>query len=83
MCFSAEASFIASGGLAVIGGVSLVMAKKEDKLLAVIPLLFSVQQAFEGVQWLYLDSGSSSLLAGYGFLLLLFGLYICRHWFIF
>ena len=70
MCFSAPASFIASGGLVAIGGVSLVAANKEDKILAAIPFLFGVQQFFEGIQWLYLNSGSSSLLAGYGFLLL-------------
>lgn len=72
MCFSAQASFIASGGLAVLGGTSLVIAKKEDRILAAIPLLFAIQQAFEGVQWLYLNSGSSSLFAGYGFLFFAF-----------
>lgn len=72
MCFSASASFAASGGLAVLGGVSLIVAKKEDKILAAIPLLFAIQQAFEGVQWLYLNTGSSSLPAGYGFLFFTF-----------
>lgn len=72
MCFSAPASFVASGGLAVLGGASFVVAKKKDKLLAVIPLLFGIQQAFEGVQWLYLNHGSSSFLAGYGFLFFAF-----------
>ena len=72
MCFSAQASFVASGGLAVLGGTSLVMAKKEDKILAIIPILFAIQQAFEGVQWLYLNSGLSSLFAGYGFLFFAF-----------
>ncbi len=71
MCFSAPASFVAGGGLAVLGGASLV-AKKEDKILAAIPLLFSVQQFFEGIQWLYLNHGSSSLFAGYGFLFFTF-----------
>ena len=68
MCFSAPASFIASGGLAVIGGASFVVAKKEDKFLALIPLLFAVQQFFEGIQWLSLNAGSSSPLAAYFFL---------------
>jgi hypothetical protein len=68
MCFSAPASFIASGGLAALGGASLAMAKKEDKALALVPILFSIQQASEGVQWLYLNSGSSSLTAAYSFL---------------
>lgn len=68
MCFSASASFAAAGGLAVIGGVSLSVAKKEDRALAAIPLMFSLQQACEGVQWLYLNSGSTSPIAAYGFL---------------
>jgi hypothetical protein len=72
MCFSAPASFIASGGLALLGGTSLAIAKKEDRLLAAIPFLFAIQQAFEGVQWLYLNAGSSSLFAGYVFLFFAF-----------
>ena len=72
MCFSASASFVASGGLVLLGGASLATAKKEDKILAAIPLLFGIQQAFEGIQWLYLNTGSSSLLAGYGFLFFAF-----------
>ena len=72
MCFSAPASFIASGGLTVLGGASLMTAKKKNKILAAIPLLFAVQQAFEGIQWLYLNMGSTSLLAGYGFLFFAF-----------
>ncbi len=75
MCFSAPASFIASGGLAILGGASLVAAKKEDKILAAIPFLFAIQQFFEGIQWLYLGSGSSSLFAGYGFLFFAFVLW--------
>ena len=68
MCFSAPASFIASGTLAVIGFASFTIAKKEDRILAIVPLFFAVQQALEGVQWLHLDTSSSSLVAGYGYL---------------
>jgi hypothetical protein len=68
MCFSASASFIAGGGLIALGGASLVIAKKEDKILAAIPLLFGVQQISEGFQWLYLNKGSSSSIAAYIFL---------------
>lgn len=71
MCFSAPASFVASGGLAVLGGASLA-AKKEDKILAAIPIIFGIQQAFEGIQWLYINKGASSLFAGYGFLFFAF-----------
>lgn len=72
MCFSASASFIASGALLSLGAVSYVSAKKEDKILAAIPIIFSIQQFFEGIQWVYLNSGSPSLFAGYGFLFFAF-----------
>ncbi|MEI6042500.1 MAG: DUF6629 family protein [bacterium] len=68
MCFSASASFIASGALAVLGGVSLASANKKDKVLAAIPIMFSIQQFCEGIQWLYLNSGYSSPIIGYFFL---------------
>ena len=68
MCFSAQASFIAGGGLIALGGVSFSVAKKEDKILAAIPFLFGIQQIIEGFQWIYLNSGSSSLILGYAFL---------------
>jgi hypothetical protein len=68
MCFSAQASFIASGGLIVLGGASLAIAKKEDKILAAIPFIFGIQQGFEGIQWLSLNHGNASLFAGYAFL---------------
>lgn len=72
MCFSASASFIASGALTSLGAASYVSAKKEDKILAAIPILFSIQQFFEGIQWVYLNSGSASLFAGYNFLFFAF-----------
>lgn len=72
MCFSAPASFIASSGLVALGGASFAVAKKEDKILAAIPFLFGIQQFFEGIQWLYLNNNSSSLIAGYGFLFFAF-----------
>ena len=68
MCFSAPVSFAASGGLVLLGGATYLAASKKDKILVAIPLLFGVQQAFEGVQWLYLNKGSTSPVAGYGFL---------------
>ena len=72
MCFSSSASFVASGGLAIIGGVSFVAAKKEDKILAVIPIMFAIQQFFEGIQWVYLNNGSVSFFSGYSFLFFAF-----------
>ena len=68
MCFSAEASFAAAGGLGVAGAASFKFATRRERLIAVIPLIFAVQQLLEGLQWLTIRFGSPSLIAGYGFL---------------
>lgn len=68
MCFSAPASFVASGALSIIGVSSLTVASKEEKVLALFPIIFGIQQGFEAVQWLALENGTPSLVAGYGFL---------------
>jgi hypothetical protein len=69
MCFSATASFVASGALLLIGGATYAVARKKDKVLVAIPILFGIQQFFEGIQWLYLRRGSTSPWAAYGFLI--------------
>jgi len=60
MCFSATASFGAAIGLATVGAVSIGMARRLDperwQPLALMPLLFALQQALEGVVWLGLDA---------------------------
>lgn len=72
MCFSVTASFVTSGALITAGGVGLALAKKNERLVASIPLLFALQQAVEGVQWLITEAGSSSTLLGYFYLLFAF-----------
>ena len=72
MCFSASASFISGTGLIALGGASFALAKKDQRVIAVIPLIFGVQQIIEGFQWLYLNNDSSSLIAGYSFLFFAF-----------
>lgn len=52
MCFSAPASFTASGIIGLIGGRTIAKTNPSDKLLAIIPLLFAIQQCIEGVIWL-------------------------------
>ena len=52
MCFSAPASFTASGIIGLIGGRTIAKSNPSDKLLAIIPLLFAIQQCIEGVIWL-------------------------------
>jgi hypothetical protein len=52
MCFSAPASFSASGIIGVIGGRTIAKSNPGDKYLAIIPILFAVQQCVEGIIWL-------------------------------
>ena len=53
MCFSATASFTASAALAGIGVLALRAARTpEERLFALIPLLFATQQATEGLVWM-------------------------------
>ncbi len=61
MCFSAEASFIASGALVAVG-VSAVrkVRDRKDIFIAFIPLIFALQQLTEGVLWVVLESGEMS-----------------------
>ncbi|MFW6046244.1 MAG: DUF6629 family protein [Candidatus Woesearchaeota archaeon] len=57
MCFSAQASFIASSFLLFVGILNLKINKRKDlKVLSVMPLLFSIQQFFEGILWLTLGN---------------------------
>ncbi|TNE58164.1 MAG: hypothetical protein EP340_06260 [Alphaproteobacteria bacterium] len=63
MCFSAEASFALSAGLAAVGVMSLRQAKSpEEKPILAIPLIFAAQQFTEGVLWLQLGTGQIGFL---------------------
>lgn len=53
MCFSAEASFISAGALAVAGIAAVRLTTNPKQLpLACFPLVFSLQQFCEGLTWL-------------------------------
>ena len=52
MCFSAQASFGASAVLGIMGIYALHKAKLQERFLALIPLLFAIQQACEGIVWI-------------------------------
>lgn len=57
MCFSATASFAAGTALVAVGGLTLHRSRGEVELpLALIPLLFGVQQLTEGVVWVSLNN---------------------------
>jgi len=72
MCFSAPVSFATSGFLAAAGIASMRRAEKNMRLLAAVPLLFAAQQFLEGIQWLAIRSGESSLLLAYTYLVFAF-----------
>lgn len=56
MCFSASASFIASGAIGTIGVATLRHVREPRALLfAAVPVLFAAHQFIEGVVWLGLD----------------------------
>lgn len=55
MCFSATASFTAGAALVAVGAVTVRRSQGRAELpLALVPLLFGVQQISEGVLWLTL-----------------------------
>jgi len=58
MCFSATASFTAGAALSAVGGVTVHRSRGRVELpLALVPLLFGVQQLTEGVLWLSIRGG--------------------------
>lgn len=73
MCFSAEVSFGASAVITTVGALAIKKStKKEQLLFAMIPLLFGVQQFFEGVLWLALENSQYAQwtsVATFGFLI--------------
>ena len=61
MCFSAAASFVTAGAVGAIGAAALSRVKDLRELaLAVTPVLFGLQQAIEGWQWLTLPLAPES-----------------------
>ncbi|WP_074903317.1 DUF6629 family protein [Nitrosomonas communis] len=58
MCFSAGASFIASGALSIISVSAIRKVKnRKDIFIAFIPLIFAFQQFTEGLLWVALGNG--------------------------
>lgn len=82
MCFSPEASFTASGLLAIIGYATLKnISSKKEILLASIPILFSLQQLLEGFLWIYLRETNSWAILGYAkYLYIFFALIFWPIW---
>ena len=60
MCFSATVSFAAASVLLPAGVYAIVKAAKRCKRhlwLACVPVFFAIQQAVEGIIWVYLGKG--------------------------
>jgi hypothetical protein len=59
MCFSATASFTAGATLSALGIATLTQIRsRRELLLGSFPLLFAIQQFFEGLVWLTIDQTS-------------------------
>jgi hypothetical protein len=73
MCFSAEVSFGASAVITTVGVIAIKKSdKKEQLFFAMIPLMFGIQQFFEGWLWIALQNeGYQAIqsLATFGFLI--------------
>jgi hypothetical protein len=71
MCFSATASFSAAAVCGAIGVLTVRRASRPDLMLAFIPIMFALQQALEGVEWLTNAEGLGRC-AGYDFAIIAF-----------
>jgi len=73
MCFSAAASFGVGGALSATGVKTITSTKKKKYfMVALVPLLFGIQQILEGIQWVSEPGSLLSMYAGYGFLFFAF-----------
>jgi len=66
MCFSATASFTVAAILLPAGTYCVTTAQWIDSkwlLLAIYPIVFSIQQATEGIVWLGVNSGDQTVIA--------------------
>ncbi len=62
MCFSANASFAASGAIAIAGVATLRHVREPRTLLfACVPLLFALHQSIEGLVWLGLEGRTGAV----------------------
>jgi hypothetical protein len=62
MCYSAEASFAAGVIISAVGVATVIVVHKpSQRLFAIIPLLFAIQQFAEGCLWLTLQSSDYEL----------------------
>ena len=75
MCFSPTASFVASAALTTTGTFCVRESLRRNRRylpLALLPVLFGVQQAAEGGVWLALEGGHERLVGLFSYLFLFF-----------
>lgn len=84
MCFSATASFSAAALLSVISVMSIreVWLRRAYRLLplALVPVLFALQQASEGVIWLLLNGGNPEWLPLFTAIFITFAYVVWPTW---
>lgn len=83
MCYSAEASFGLSAALLPAGGYCIQRALRANRLLlpiAVVPILFGVQQFAEGWVWVGLNEGNADLTRSGTLFFLFFALVFWPLW---
>ncbi|MBK7353763.1 MAG: hypothetical protein IPJ05_09610 [Nitrosomonas sp.] len=81
MCFSAEASFIVSGALSIIGISAIRQVKtRKDIFVASIPLIFALQQFTEGLLWITLQNPDITHIQTSDWLAGLYGVFIGVIW---
>lgn len=84
MCFSASASFAASAVLVPSGGWCVLSVIRQRRFryipLAVIPVIFGVQQFLEGMVWKGISAGNAEMTRRYSALFLFFALSFWPFW---
>jgi hypothetical protein len=81
MCFSASSSFTAAFFLLSIGTLTISKIRDKSQLMfAMIPFLFGIQQATEGVVWLTIANPNSFLNQTSAFIFLIFATVIWPFW---
>jgi len=81
MCFSANVSFIASGLLFLLGGLSLKTIKTKFQIpFALIPVFFAIQQLAEGFLWLELQGHKIGLFKEVYYLVYIFLFFALIIW---
>jgi hypothetical protein len=84
MCYSAEASFVAGAALIPAGGYCIASAlrKRPNFLpLALVPLVFGLQQISEGFVWIGIERSDPNLIRSSSLVFLFFALAFWPFWF--